>query len=213
MTRFLRLMLCVALAGTALAAQARAALDFFTDMPVDAFNLLSRITRQDMIDYYNAGLTTGSDNIFGGKARILRASDNSVDFLVSKHSTATLAVLPAGSDTVIAIIETVKTPTPDSSIAFFRASDWSRIPVALPTMRDFLTPEGRKARLSAADFPDMNFYTVEFNPDTSVFTFRERTAEHYALPEGNPPEYAVLQYLMPQISRILKGSRLVEPDK
>ncbi len=213
MTPLKRSVLCAVLASAALAAPARTALDFFTDMPLSVFGLLSRTTRQDMIDYYNAGLPTPSDNLYGGKSRILRVSYNSIDFLASANSTVTLAILPAGNDTVLALIETMRTPTPDSSLSFFRASDWSRLDVDTPGLRDFLTPEGRKARLTSADFPEMSFSTVEFDPETSEFIFRDRTAQHYALPDGSPVEYRSLIYLQPQISRVLRGTRLVENKK
>lgn len=211
MTLIKRTLLCAVLATAAFAAPARTALDFFTDMPMGVLSLLSRTTRQDMIDYYNAGLATSSDNMYGGKSRILRVSDNSIDLLAGANSTATLAVLPVAADTVIALIETMRTPTPDSSVSFFRASDWSRLDVDTPALRDFLTPEGRKAGLKASDFPEMSFCTVEFEPETSEFIFRERTSQHYAVPEGAPVEYRALNYLRPQISRVLRGTKLVQP--
>ncbi|MDE6311532.1 MAG: DUF3256 family protein [Muribaculaceae bacterium] len=208
-----RTILCAVLATAALAAPARTALDFFTDLPMSVLSLLSRTTRQDMIDYYNAGLATPSDNIYGGKSRILRVSDNSIDLLASTNATATIAVLPAGSDTIVALIETMRTPTPDSSVSFYRTSDWTKMAVTLPTLRDFLTPEARKERLTAADFPEMSFYTVEFDPETAEFIFRDRTAQHYSVPEGSSVEYRALNFLRPQITRVLQGSKLIEPKK
>lgn len=189
-------------------AGARTALDFFVEMPPEVFNMLSRTSRLDMIDYYNAGLSTGSNNAMGGKSRILKADSLAVDFLVSKSSLATLAVIPNGGDTVIAFIETVKLPTPDSSLRFFRADGWKPLAVEMPVMADFLSPEVRNAGLVAADFPPMTFSTVEFNPSTSEFTFRDRTAAHYALPEGARPEYSAIPYLKPEIKRVFRKGKL-----
>lgn len=206
-----RILLIAVIALAAPAAGARTALDFFVDLPVDRFNMLSRTTRLDMIDYFNAGLVSPSENVFGGKSRILSAADNAADILVSKNSVATLAVIPNDGDTVVALIETVKTPTPDSSVSFFRASDWTEIEVALPSLADFLTPEARKASLSAADFPEMTFTTVEFDPADGVFTFRDRTGQHYRLPEGSRAEFKALQYIRETIRRQFRKGRLTSP--
>lgn len=201
------------LTAISMTATARTALDFFTDIPAGVFNMLSRTTRLDMIDYYNAGLTTGSDNVFSGKARILKVSDNAVDILVAKNSLATIAVLPNGSDTVVALIETVRTPTPDSSLSFFKASDWTPVDVKLPVLADFMTPEAKKAELTAADYPDMTFTSIEFDPETGIFTFRDRTAMHYSLPQGLPPEIPALKYIRGSIERCFKGGRLAAPPR
>ena len=208
-----RIFLIAVFALAARAAGARTALEFFVDLPVERFNMLSRTTRLDMIDYFNAGLTTPSENVFGGKSRILAASDLSADILVSKNSVATLAVIPNDGDTVVALIETVKTPTPDSSAGFVRASDWSALDVELPALADFMTPEARKAGLTAADFPEMTFTTIEFDPTDGVFTFRDRTAQHYRLPEGSRTVFKALDYIRDSIRRQFRKGRLTKPSE
>lgn len=187
---------------------ARTALEFFADIPTELFNILDRNTRLDMADYFNAGLNTPSKDIFGGNTRVISASPLRADITVGKGAVVTVGVIPNGSDTIVALIETVKTPTPDSGVKFFKASSWEKIDVAAPTMKDFLTDSGRKATLTEADFPPMMFVSTDFNPEDGVFTFRNRTSDHFRVSEGDDVQYEGLKYLRPEIRMRLKGSKL-----
>lgn len=193
-------------------AAARTPLEIFAQMPARVFPYASLNTRLDMIDYWNAGLSSPSENIFGGKTRIVNVSDCSAQILIGT-GTLVLAVLPNEGDSVVAVIETVKSPTPNSTLSFYRLADWTRIPVGLPTLKDFMTPEAKNAKLLASDYPDMTFSTVDFDSNNGKFIFRDRTVEHYTPSDGSPLPFASLPYISPVVERIYKKGKLVPSPK
>ena len=121
---------CVALLSlqSALRVSARTAADFFADAPVGVIDTFDRNTRLDMLDYFRNGMTTASQNVFGGQSRITALSDSSLTVEISSRSRMQFAMLPQKSDTVVVIIETVDTPVADSGVNDEKiASDARRI--------------------------------------------------------------------------------------
>lgn len=188
----------------------RTALDFFTEAPDSVTVLLPKNTRLDMTDYYRSGLSTPSTNGYDGKSAISMADDSRVRVKVSDRSTIEMALLP-GADTVIAVIETVATPVRDSGIRFYRTSDWKLLASPTLSSADFLTEEGRKARISPADMPAFLFVSAEYNPDENVFVFTNNTDSAYYSKDNSQP--AGLKYLQHSISRRFDGKKLVKTSK
>lgn len=168
-TRPFRIHLLVA-ALTALAAGARTASDFFAAAPDHVIRLLPQATRLDMLDYFNYGSTRPSANAFGGEARVMAVSPSAVGFTPAEGVDMQLAVLPAGSDTVVALVTTLALPAPDSSVEFFDTS-WRplrRPPFVMPGYDDWLLPDARR---DAADIRlALPFMPVraEFDPDATM---------------------------------------------
>ncbi len=90
----------------------------FADAPVGVIDTFDRNTRLDMLDYFRNGMTTASQNVFGGQSRITALSDSSLTVEISSRSRMQFAMLPQKSDTVVVIIETVDTPVADSGVSF-----------------------------------------------------------------------------------------------
>lgn len=190
---------------------ARTAMDAFKDLPQEVFNLLPRNTRLDMVDYFQAGLTTPSRNVFGGDSRILSAAPGKLEVLVGQESVLTLAMVPQGRDSLVAVIETVKTPVPDSSLKLYRVNGegWTPVPAQLPSAVDFLTPQGRKAGLEPADFPPMFFMSVEYDPETAVFTFRNRCPQHWTEHSRGADAYRAMDFMLPELRMLWNGRKFV----
>lgn len=192
-------------------AYGRSAMDAFKNMPPEVFNLLPRNTRLDMVDYFEAGLSTPSRNVFGGDSRILSASPGKVDVLMGQESVLTIALVPQGRDTLVAVIETVKTPVSDSSLRLYRprTEEWTQISTPMPGVADFLTTEGRKAGLREADFPPMFFMSVEYEPETGVFTFKNRCQEHWTSHSQGADSYRAMDYMLPELRMHWNGRKFV----
>lgn len=191
---------------TVIAAGAREARDFLVEAPPQVIPMLEKNTRLDMIDYFATGLSTPSTNTLNGKSRITSMSEQSVDVQISRDATLQLVVLPAGSDTTIAVIETVLTPVADSGIRLFRASDWTPLPSpAMPGNKAFLDPAKAK-QAKGVEMPPMLFVSCAYLPETGFFRFTNNTAAFYT--SADTPES--LQLLSPHIDMRLKGKKFTE---
>ncbi len=99
----------------------------FASAPQSVFPLLDKNARLDMIDYFASGSDTPSRNKLDGSSRISELNDYSVKIKMTDASDYQLAILPAGSDSLIAVISTVATPAHDSHISFYHRSRHKRL--------------------------------------------------------------------------------------
>lgn len=156
---------------------ARNASTFFVEAPPSVIGIFDRNSRLDMLDYYRSGLATPTSNVLGGKSRVTGERPELVSVNVSDRTRIDLALLKVKGDTIIALIETVMTPVPDSSIRFYR-KDWSEIESpASPTTLDFVAKKDRK-RLADSTMP-VDFITAEYLPERGIFRFTNHSAEYY----------------------------------
>lgn len=133
---------------TSVSSWALTASEAFASAPSSVFPLLDKSTRLDMIDYYNSGSATPSKNKLSGQSRILSIGEKDLRFEMSNASMYQVVVLPCGDEEIIALIETVATPAPDSNIAFF-SDDWQKLAsncFDVPDLKTWLTKEGKKNR-------------------------------------------------------------------
>lgn len=196
-------LLIVAGANTA---TARRAADFFTSAPDRIVRLLPQSTRLDMVDYFNYGSSHLSDNFFGGKARITALSDTTVSLVVDADVSMQFAVLPAASDTVIAVITTLALPVSDSAVKFY-TTDWRpavKTGFDMPPYTDWLTPEGKK-KIDEITL-HLQFIPVEaaFTTDGSQLILTNQARNYLSSQQFE--EFA--PYLIDEIVFDVKGARL-----
>ncbi len=121
----------------------KTAADAFTTAPTGIFPLLDQNTRLDMVDYYNSGLATPSANRLQGRSAITSLTPATITVKITDSSSAQIALLPAGRDTIFAVISTVATPGLDSTIKFYD-SNWAPPPTdrhfTAPGWNDWMTP-------------------------------------------------------------------------
>lgn len=170
-----------------LSMEARTAADFFVDAPLRQMLLLDRNTRLDMLDYFNIGMATTSTNTLNGRSKIVRNEPQLLVVETSASSAMQIALVKVKSDTLIAVIETVKTPVPDSSIRFYK-SDWTlaKTQPDMPTYKSFITKDKKTVAKTATE-PDMIFYTIDFDAERGEFVFLNTTTGYYVVadrPDG-----------------------------
>ena len=133
------LLLCCAL--VCLCVQARTARDFFVKAPADVIRLLTESQRLDMLDYYDVGNMDPMENRMFGQSQLLVVTDDYLALRSSDPRTVTFRLLTSGRDTVIAVVETVAIPVPDSRIVLYDKS-WKPLPVkrhpVVPAIADFV---------------------------------------------------------------------------
>jgi len=147
------IVLSALLAGSGMA---RTVADLFGSEPGDIFMLLPRVTRLDMVDYYNSGQAVAARNNMGGESQLLALDSVYLKLQASAVKTVEMRMVASKRDTVIIVIETVETPVPDSRITFWD-SQWKPLRdnklIKRPTLDDFMTrqmPDDLRADLDMA---------------------------------------------------------------
>lgn len=197
-------LLLLTLLLSALPAFARTAADFFVSAPTAQIGIVPAHQRQEMVVNYTAGSETPSRNIFGTPGRLTVNRDNLLTCESSDRSTISVAVLPAGRDTTIALIETVATPIPDSRMTFY-TTDWTPLkhqPQELEAM-DFVAKGDRK-KAKDLEMPEFIFYTITYNPDDSSFLLANTTAKFFT--KNDRP--AGLPLMQPAVNMRWNGKKL-----
>jgi len=168
-------------AAIALTAAARSAADFFASAPDSVMPLLTQVTRLDMCDYHAAGSTRASANRLGGYSRVTALSPRVVTYQLTDSASGQVAVLTLGSDTVVAVVTTVRMPLADSEVAFYD-TDWRRLPppAAMPRYEDWLTDGGRADIGRATGLVPFVTAGAEFDSVAQTLTFKGGAAAYVA---------------------------------
>ncbi|MBR5828616.1 MAG: DUF3256 family protein [Bacteroidaceae bacterium] len=132
----LAVMFCCA--GQELCAQGMRSL--FLNAPDELFPLLTRNGRADCVDYIDAGMEATVANVLGGVCRMKVLTDDFVEIEPSGASSMQVRMLPAGGDTLLCVVNTVKAEAADSRISFY-TKGWEKVPAKglfeAPAIKDF----------------------------------------------------------------------------
>lgn len=178
MRRLITILAVVAIAVPAMMARLTAA-DAFTGAPASMFPLLDRNTRLDMVDYFNSGMPTASQNAMDGKSRVTALTADDVKIAMTDASSYQIAILPAASDTIIAVIQTVATPAHDSHISFYNR-EWQQLKddcFTPPVMDDWLTPAGKKNDGEVAAIVPFMLAEYVYDPASRTLTLTNNLKE------------------------------------
>ena len=105
-----------------LTVEARTIADLFASEPGRIFPLLTRTMRFDMVDYHNSGQTVTLQNNLAGESGLLELDSTYLKLNASGSKVVEMCMWTDGrKDTVIAVIETVMTPLPDSRLTLWNA--------------------------------------------------------------------------------------------
>lgn len=177
----------------------------FVDAPQSVFPLLDRMTRLDMVDYYNSNLATQSKNNLDGKSRITAMTPSQLDLEMTGSSTASLILMP-GTPGIISIITTVATPAADSRIDFYNSS-WEHLTTEnyfkRPELADWLTPEGKQNMGDVEAFVPFVLMSYSLNPESGEMTVTNNTSSFL------PQEISemVEGYLKPSLTYTWNGKK------
>ncbi len=158
---------------------ARTVADLFKSAPEKAIPMLKPSARFDMVEYYKAGMNNPTKNAFDGNSRIVKADDSVIDIELSSKSSLQIAAVPIKADTILAVVETVLTPIPDSGLRFYRTDTWEEIVVPqLPGVAQFIDPDSAKVA-NKKNMPEMVFVSISYVPEENVFRFANNTEAFY----------------------------------
>ena len=170
-------------ASTALWAQEAKTL--FVNMPDSLSPLLTKVNREDCIDFLESKMKAQVENRFGKKSEMTDLSKDYIRMQMSSQSTWQMKVLALNDSTnVICTVSTACAPACDSSIRFY-TDDWKPLTaslfITLPLMDDFLnTPDSAgvyefdEARRSA----DILLMKADFNKENTELTVTLTTPDY-----------------------------------
>lgn len=110
----------------ALSAAAQDMKSVFIAMPDSVTPLLSKVNREDCVDFLDSNMKARVKNRFDGDAELQTLTEDYLMMQVSEVSTLEMKLLPVNDSTkVICLVRTVCTSPCDSDIKFYTA-DWSK---------------------------------------------------------------------------------------
>lgn len=172
--------IAAALLALPLPSYAITAAEAFADAPSRILPLIEPGTRLDMIDYFNAGSDRSSRNALYGNSRIISLTPAHITVKATAASTFEIVTLPAGKDTVLAVIHTVATPVPDSKVTLY-TSGWDELgdkSFKSPDLEQWLAADaGKGARDEVEALLPFMLASCSYNEETGEFVFTNRTPE------------------------------------
>lgn len=158
----------VCIAAASEPASSKSAGEYFAAAPDSVVPLLDLNTRLDMLDYYDCGSRTASTNMLEGKSRVTYRDSLTVRYELTERIKGQLSVIPmAKGDSLIIVITTLATPTPDSEIEIY-TTQWQRPgkPVfRAPTMSDWIT-----AAAPPEEQAQFMMYSADYDSSTKTLT-------------------------------------------
>ena len=157
----------------------------FVAMPDSVTPLLTKVNREDCIDFLDSNMKAVVKNRFGNVAEMKVLTDDYVLMQTSEVGTLEMKLLPlADSTKVICMVKTVNVPVADSSVRFY-TSDWShqldvKEFLQFPSMdafflpNDSLTDETILTRKKA----DMHLMKAQFSKEDTSLTFTYTTPDY-----------------------------------
>ncbi len=162
-------------------AHALSAIGVFTSAPANIFPLLDRNARLDMYDYFKGGFDTPTANTLKGESRITALTPMSVKINMTPSSECEIVLLPTTpGDTILAVINTILTPVPDSHITFYDR-DWNELPakkiISQPALKDWLNQSGKKNIATVTSMIPFILTSYSYDPDKQTLTMTDNTGK------------------------------------
>lgn len=164
---------------------AQEAKTLFVNMPDSLSPLLTKVNREDCIDFLESKMKAQVENRFGKKSEMTDLSKDYIRMQMSSQSIWQMKVLALNDSTnVICTVSTACAPACDSSVRFY-TDGWKPLTeslfITLPVMDDFLnTPDSAgvyefdEVRRSA----DMLLMKADFNKENTELTFTLTTPDY-----------------------------------
>lgn len=111
----------------------------FVSMPDSVAPLLTKVNKEDCVDFLAYDMKAEVKNRFGGTTELKVLTDDYLFLQITKSSSMEMKLLPVNDSTkVVCMVKTVCAPACDSEIYFY-ASDWSR---RIPSDNFLSKPQG-----------------------------------------------------------------------
>ena len=193
-----------------LTVEAHTIADLFASEPGYIFPLLTRTARLDMVDYYNSGQKVNLPNNLAGESGLVELDSVYLKLNASGSKVVEMCMWTDGrKDTVIAVIETVMTPLPDSRLTLWNAQ-WQPFYTdrlfKMPVIDDFIVKKmPRELRADLQDAMIFPLIQLTFKGDDR----RSIEATHALDRFLAPSEYErFANYLKPSLTYRFNGNKV-----
>lgn len=157
----------------------------FVAMPDSVTPLLTKVNREDCIDFLASDMKAIVKNRFGNVAEMKVLTDDYVLMQTSEVGTLEMKLLPlADSTKVICMVKTVDVPVADSSVRFY-TSDWSQQLdvkefLQLPSMDAFFLPNDslKDEAILTRKKADMHLMKAQLSKEDTSLTFTYTTPDY-----------------------------------
>lgn len=157
----------------------------FVAMPDSVTPLLTKVNREDCIDFLDSNMKAVVKNRFGNVAEMKVLTDDYVLMQTSEVGTLEMKLLPlADSTKVICMVKTVNVPVADSSVRFY-TSDWSQQLdvkefLQLPSMDAFFLPNDslKDEAILTRKKADMYLMKAQLSKEDTSLTFTYTTPDY-----------------------------------
>lgn len=157
----------------------------FVAMPDSVTPLLTKVNREDCIDFLDSNMKAVVKNRFGNVAEMKVLTDDYVLMQTSEVGTLEMKLLPlADSTKVICMVKTVNVPVADSSVRFY-TSDWSQQLdvkefLQLPSMDAFFLPNDslKDEAILTRKKADVHLMKVQLSKEDTSLTFTYTTPDY-----------------------------------
>lgn len=157
----------------------------FVAMPDSVTPLLTKVNREDCIDFLDSNMKAVVKNRFGNVAEMKVLTDDYVLMQTSEVGMLEMKLLPlADSTKVICMVKTVNVPVADSSVRFY-TSDWSQQLdvkefLQLPSMDAFFLPNDslKDEAILTRKKADMHLMKAQLSKEDTFLTFTYTTPDY-----------------------------------
>ena len=157
----------------------------FVAMPDSVTPLLTKVNREDCIDFLDSNMKAIVKNRFGNVAEMKVLTDDYVLMQTSEVGTLEMKLLPlADSTKVICMVKTVNVPVADSSVRFY-TSDWSQQLdvkefLQLPSMDAFFLSDDslKDEAILTRKKADMHLMKAQLSKEDTSLTFTYTTPDY-----------------------------------
>lgn len=157
----------------------------FVAMPDSVTPLLTKVNREDCIDFLDSNMKAVVKNRFGNVAEMKVLTDDYVLMQTSEVGTLEMKLLPlADSTKVICMVKTINIPVADSSVRFY-TSDWSQQLdvkefLQFPSMDAFFLPNDslKDEAILTRKKADMHLMKAQLSKEDTSLTFTYTTPDY-----------------------------------
>lgn len=182
-----------------LALQAQDLRTLFTAMPDSLAPLLTKVNREDFIDFIDSHMKAEVKNRFGRPSELKVLTPDFLCLQTTERSSMEMKLLPANDSVqVICVVHTVCGPACDSRIRFYDAQWQELSPSSFlqnPVATDFLlpAPTDDETRADLLRKADMDLIQAQLSADDRTLTFTYTTPDYL----GKDDREKLVTYLKP----------------